>query len=109
MNRGREGILAILQQNRETIRSYGVRRLGLFGSYARGEASKASDLDFVVEFETKSFDAYMNLKEFLEFILAFFEKVIKVGTVSLLPLRFANPAPRRCGCSKVSRGPDDSG
>ena len=66
MNRGREGILAILQQNRETIRSYGVRRLGLFGSYARGEASKASDLDFVVEFETKSFDAYMNLKEFLE-------------------------------------------
>ena len=66
MNRGREGILAILQQNRETIRSYGVRRLGLFGSYARGEATKASDLDFVVEFETKSFDAYMNLKEFLE-------------------------------------------
>jgi predicted nucleotidyltransferase len=66
MTRGREEILTILQQNREAIRSYGVRRLGLFGSYARGEATKASDLDFVAEFETKSFDAYMNLKEFLE-------------------------------------------
>ncbi len=66
MNRGQEEILTILQQHRETIRSYGVRRLGLFGSYARGEATEASDLDFVVEFETKSFDVYMNLKEFLE-------------------------------------------
>ena len=66
MSRGREEILTILQQNREAIRSYGVRRLGLFGSYARGEATDGSDLDFVVEFETKSFDAYMNLKELLE-------------------------------------------
>jgi len=66
MNRGQKEILTILEQNCKAIRSYGVRRLGLFGSYARGEATEASDLDFVVEFETKSFDAYMNLKEFLE-------------------------------------------
>ena len=66
MNRGREEILTILEQNREAIRGYGARRLGLFGSYARDEATEVSDLDFVVEFETKSFDSYMNLKEFLE-------------------------------------------
>lgn len=66
MIRGQEEILTILQQNREAIRAYGVRRLGLFGSYARGEGADESDLDFVVEFETKSFDAYMELKEFLE-------------------------------------------
>lgn len=55
-----------LEENREAIRSYGVRRLGLFGSFAREEATESSDLDFVVEFEKKSFDAYMDLKEFLE-------------------------------------------
>lgn len=66
MSRSREEILTILEQNREAIKGYGTRRLGLFGSYARGEATEASDLDFVVEFEKKSFDAYMNLKEFLE-------------------------------------------
>jgi len=44
----------------------GVRRLGLFGSCARDEHSQSSDLDFVVEFERKSFDAYMDLKFFLE-------------------------------------------
>ncbi len=62
----RDEILKRLEENREAIRSYGVRRLGLFGSFARGEETETSDLDFVVEFEKKSFDAYMDLKEFLE-------------------------------------------
>ena len=59
-------ILRTLEQNAPAIRRHGVRSLGLFGSHARGTAADQSDLDFVVEFETKSFDAYMNLKAFLE-------------------------------------------
>jgi len=43
-----------------------VRSLGLFGSAARGEATAASDLDFLVEMENPTFDAYMGLMEFLE-------------------------------------------
>jgi predicted nucleotidyltransferase len=66
MRRNREEILKILEENRDVIRSYGVRRLGLFGSCARGECNEASDLDFVVELEKKSFDVYMDLKTFLE-------------------------------------------
>ena len=31
------------------LRRYGARRAGLFGSYARGEADAASDLDLLVE------------------------------------------------------------
>src|SRR5438128_11861590 len=61
-----ENILCTLEENAAAIRRYGVRRLGLFGSHARGVASDDSDLDFVVEFDTKSLDAYMDLKEFLE-------------------------------------------
>ncbi len=34
----REEILQTLGERQETIRGYGVRRLGLFGSAARGEA-----------------------------------------------------------------------
>jgi len=66
MVRNRDEILKILEENRNIIRDYGVRRLGLFGSCARGECTEISDLDFVVEFEKKSFDAYMDLKLFLE-------------------------------------------
>jgi predicted nucleotidyltransferase len=66
MVRNRDEILKILEENGNAIRGYGVQRLGLFGSCARGECNEVSDLDFVVEFEKKSFDAYMDLKLFLE-------------------------------------------
>jgi len=65
LNMTRDEILRKLQENRETIRSLGVRRLGIFGSYASDEQTEASDMDFLVEFETKTFNNYMDLKLFL--------------------------------------------
>ena len=61
-----EEILKKLKNNREVIRGFGVRRLGLFGSYARGEQSEASDLDFLVEFDDATLQNYLDLKDFLE-------------------------------------------
>ena len=69
MRRSAGEILTLLERNAHAIRSHGVRRLGLFGSAARGTAEEESDLDFVVEFERKSFDAYMDLKAYLENLL----------------------------------------
>ncbi len=66
MRYGRKDVLRILAEHREAIRGYGVRRLGLFGSCARDEGGEGSDLDFVVEFHRKTFDAYMDLKAYLE-------------------------------------------
>ena len=62
----RDQIIETLKRNRETLHRFGVKRLGLFGSHARNESSGTSDLDFLVEFESKSFDRYMELKSFLE-------------------------------------------
>ncbi len=62
----REQVLAKLGEERDNIRRFGVRSLGLFGSVARAENTSASDLDMLVEFEHKSFDAYMDLKAYLE-------------------------------------------
>ena len=66
MQMTRDAILKRLEENRETIRGFGVCRLGIFGSHARGEAQEASDLDFLVEFERATFDNYFDLKFFLE-------------------------------------------
>ena len=66
MIRNYQEILKTVEENREKIRGFGVTRLGLFGSAVRGEATDASDLDFVVEMEDVTFDSYMDLKEFLE-------------------------------------------
>lgn len=62
----RDDILRTLRDHRDKIRGFGVRRLGVFGSASRNEATAASDIDVVVDFETKSFDGYMELKFFLE-------------------------------------------
>lgn len=63
-----EIVLKRIEENKETVRKFGVKRIGLFGSYARGEQQKGSDIDILVEFETgrKTFDNYMDLKFFLE-------------------------------------------
>ncbi len=55
-----------LLENRETLRKYGVKRIGLFGSYARETATAESDIDLLVELERLTFDDYMGLAVFLE-------------------------------------------
>jgi len=47
---------------------YGVKRIGLFGSYSRGEQKESSDIDVLVEFmdHAMTFDNYMELKFNLE-------------------------------------------
>ena len=59
-------ILGLLKANEAHIKGFGVRSLGLFGSFAHGDNTESSDLDLVVEFDKKTFDAYMDLKFFLE-------------------------------------------
>ena len=63
----RDQIIFLLNQNiAEIKRRFTVRRIGLFGSFARGEATGKSDIDFIVDFEQPTFDHYMDLKFFLE-------------------------------------------
>ncbi len=64
-------ILIILRSHLEVIRQkFGVRKIGIFGSFARGEEREDSDLDVLVVFEEgqKTFDNYMDLKFYLEYL-----------------------------------------
>jgi len=65
----RETILKLVEANHDRLRKLGVRELGLFGSYARGDARADSDVDFFVELDEKSFDRFMAVKELLEALL----------------------------------------
>lgn len=59
-------ILDFLAQKQEALRRMGVQRLGLFGSYSRGQASGDSDMDFLAVLKQPSFRRYMDVKFFLE-------------------------------------------
>ena len=63
-----EEIMKKIEGNMENIKKYGVKRIGLFGSYVRNEQKSESDIDVLVGFERgkKTFDNYMDLKFFLE-------------------------------------------
>jgi len=63
---GPENIFQVLKPYQEKLKALGVRKLGVFGSAARGENKATSDLDFIVELEHETFKAYMDLKAFLE-------------------------------------------
>ena len=45
---------------------YSVRKIGVFGSFVRGNASADSDVDILVELADPTFDNYMDLKFRLE-------------------------------------------
>lgn len=47
---------------------YGVKRIGIFGSFARSEQTRSSDVDVLVEFVDgqATFDNFMHLVYFLE-------------------------------------------
>jgi len=61
--------ISTLKEQEKLIRhKFGVKRIGIFGSFARGEEREDSDLDvlFVFEDGQKTFDNYMDLKFYLE-------------------------------------------
>ncbi len=64
--RSQAEIISLLNDNREAIKGYGVKELGIFGSFARNEQRADSDVDVLVEMDRNTFDAYMDLLFFLE-------------------------------------------
>ena len=59
--------LKVLKEHEKKIRvRFGVKRIGIFGSYARGEQKETSDIDILVEFEVPTFDNFMDLVFYLE-------------------------------------------
>jgi len=80
-----QSILDQISKHGETIRTrFGVTKIGIFGSFARGEETETSDVDVLVEFDTPSFDAYMDLKFFLEDL---FQRNVDLVTASSLKSR----------------------
>lgn len=67
----KEQVFELLTERASELRGYGVKRFGLFGSFARGLQHAGSDIDILVEFEEgqKSFDNFMNLSFYLEDLL----------------------------------------
>ena len=81
----RKDLEKVLREHQASLRALGVKRLGVFGSFARGQQRKDSDVDLLVEFEdgAKTFDHFMDLALLLDDLLG--RKVELVTREALSP------------------------
>jgi hypothetical protein len=79
--------LALLRQHEPELKGrFGVAKIGIFGSFSRGEERPDSDVDVLVTFQKgrKTFDNFMGTKFYLEDL--FKRKVDLVTDAALKPL-----------------------
>lgn len=64
----KQQLLTALEHYKTVIHAFGVKQLGIFGSFVRDEVHEKSDVDFYVEFDAnkKNFDNFMDLAFLLE-------------------------------------------
>lgn len=67
----RSHILHFLKEHKKELEErFGVTKIGLFGSYARGEQHENSDIDLAVELHSENkFRSFFALKAYLEQVL----------------------------------------
>jgi len=63
-------VLKLLRNNRSYLASeFNVKKIGIFGSYAKGSPGDSSDIDIIVEFNGPVGFKFMELTEYLESLL----------------------------------------
>jgi predicted nucleotidyltransferase len=62
-----EEIKKVINEHRQELeQTFKVKRIAIFGSYARGEQKKRSDIDILVEFREPVGFLFFHLADFLE-------------------------------------------
>jgi predicted nucleotidyltransferase len=59
-------IISILNEKKNILEGYTVKKIGLFGSFAKDKQNKNSDIDLIVEFGNPNLDNFMDLVDYLE-------------------------------------------
>lgn len=79
-------ILSTIKTHKTELKKFGIRNVGLFGSYARDEQSKKSDIDILIDFDPdkESFDNYMAVYDY-------FEKLFKNEKVEIVTKNGLSP------------------
>ncbi len=67
----KDSLLGIISSNKDAIRRYGVKTLGLFGSFSRNKQTDESDVDLLVDFEPgkETYKNFIGLAYFMEELL----------------------------------------
>ena len=74
-----EEATAILREHKaEVVQKYRVLKIGIFGSFVRGEQKLRSDIDILVEFDSKDIPGLLKLIEMEMYLEKLFRKKVDV-------------------------------
>lgn len=80
-----EEVLSYLRDNKANFfTKYQVEKLGLFGSFARGEASLKSDIDLLVDFQPNTPDLYGKKMEIKSSVESHFDRKVDICTAKYI-------------------------
>ena len=79
-------ILKTLKSNKAKLSEFGIRNVGLFGSYVRDEQKGISDIDILIDFEPEkeNFDNFMAVYDL-------FEKIFKNEKIEVVTINGLSP------------------
>ena len=82
----KEHILKTLKSHKLELSKFGIKNVGLFGSYIRNEQSNESDIDLLIDFdpEKENFDNFMAVYDL-------FEKIFKNEKIEVVTKNGLSP------------------
>jgi predicted nucleotidyltransferase len=77
-------IINSLKENQDKLKSFGIKQLGLFGSYARNQENENSDIDLLIVFEKgkKNINNLLGLHTYLESLFGKKTELITEDSIS---------------------------
>ncbi|MEN4018268.1 MAG: nucleotidyltransferase family protein [Methanobacterium sp.] len=88
-----EEIKNILREQKNELKErYGVKKIGIFGSFARGEQKEISDVDILVEFERPIGLRFFELADYIEEILGINVDLLTPNSLKQKPLLWQSAA-----------------
>ena len=77
----RAEILDFLKANKDSLKSkYRIKKIGIFGSYARNEQTEKSDMDIILDWEEDLDDIYGTKYDLREYLKSVFKKEVDICT-----------------------------
>jgi len=74
-----EILLYLSNHKDEFFQRFGLIKLGLFGSYAKGTNSEESDIDIIIELDNNLDNVYSKKKEFKLVLENYFQKNVDIA------------------------------
>lgn len=75
----KEEVIRLIQSHDAELKAFGVKRLGLFGSFVRNEPTPESDVDLLIELETGRY-GFVNFSRLWFFLEELFGRKVDLLT-----------------------------